>query len=75
MACNGASRAAPRPIHNLNDLLLFNGIDWRALCGASYLINLRRDPQLSGAAAGLMIKSLVQTIIRPEMAGHFALEN
>lgn len=74
MACNGASLAAPGPIHNLNDLLLFNGIDWRALCAASYLINLRCDPQLSGAAVGLMIKSLVQTIIRPEMAGHFILK-
>lgn len=74
MACNGASLAAPGPIHNLNDLLPFNGIDWRALCAASYLINLRCDPQLSGAAVGLMIKSLVQTIIRPEMAGHFILK-
>ena len=74
MACNGASRAAPGPIHNLNDFLLFNGIDWRALCAASYLINLQRDPRLSGAAVGLMIKSLVQTIIRPEMAGHFTLK-
>lgn len=74
MACNGASLAAPGPIHNLNDLLLFNGIDWRALCAASYLINLRCDPQLSGAAVGLMIKSLVQTIIQPEMAGHFILK-
>lgn len=70
MACNGASLAAPGPIHNLNDLLLFNGIDWRALCAASYLINLWCDPRLSGATVGLMIKSLVQTIIRPEMAGH-----
>lgn len=70
MACNGASLAAPGPIHNLNDSLLFNGIDWRALCAASYLINLRCDPRLSGATVGLMIKSLVQTIIRPEMAGH-----
>lgn len=74
MACNGARLAAPGPIHNLNDLLLFNGIDWRALCAASYLINLQHDPQLSGASVELMIKSLVQTIIRPEMAGHFILK-
>lgn len=74
MACNGASLAAPGPIHNLNDLLLFNGIDWRALCAASYLINLRCDPRLSGATVGLMIESLVQTIIRPKMAGHFILK-
>lgn len=48
MACNGASLAAPGPIHNLNDLLLFNGIDWRALCAASYLINLWCDPPALG---------------------------
>lgn len=73
MAGNGVSLGSPPPRTNPESKLLASFQRcWvsRALC-ISYLINPQCDPR-SASPLGLMIKSSVQTIIRPpKMAVHF----
>lgn len=72
MAGNGASLGSPPRTNPESKLLASFQRCWvsRALC-ISYLINPQCDPR-SASPLGLMIKSSVQTIIRPpKMAVHF----
>lgn len=68
MVGNGVS-FNPRPILNLNYLLLSMASTEQTLC-TLYLINPRRDPK-SSSFQRLIIKSSVQTMICPEQAAHF----